>query len=129
MRRSMSQPACERWPGGSGLQCDGQSAAVSVVLSAELSSVAKDILPPLSSTASEMPSCEAQEASVRDLTRGWICVTCLSVDFSSHSISISASSWSASHAFQETLRELWRDEERRCTGRRRCGHACLQRRI
>ncbi|CAE7940220.1 REV3, partial [Symbiodinium necroappetens] len=54
----------------------------------EVDCSATDILPPLSSTASEMPSCEAQEASVRDLTRGWIC---------------------------ETLRELWRDEERRCT--------------
>ena len=96
---------------------------MSVVLICELPSVAKDILPPLASTASEMPSLEAQEATVRDHTRGWICVTCLSVESSSHSLSIIASSWSVSHPLQDTLRELWRDEERRCAGRRRCAHA------
>eukprot|EP00439_Symbiodinium_sp_Y106_P005577 s202_g1.t1 len=53
----------------------------------EVDCSATDILPPLASTASEMPSLEAQEATVRDHTRGWIC---------------------------DTLRELWRDEERRC---------------
>ncbi|CAE7435480.1 REV3 [Symbiodinium natans] len=54
----------------------------------EVDCSATDILPPLSSTASEIPTSEAQEATVHDCTRGWIC---------------------------DTLRELWRDEEQRCT--------------